>query len=126
MEYGSPADQTPLPKKGIVPRLLVSAGSMLLAYIVLTVFVEILRNAFQYSGFQVLFEPAYVERQRALGSYMPPLAIIPWALTYFSQMPVHVIIGLLMAWKAPLVVIWGVLTFIGNGSTKIPAHKRAI
>jgi len=77
MEYGSPADHTPLPKKGIVARLLISAGSMLLAYIVLTVLVEILRDAFQYSGFQMLFEPVYVERQRALGSYMPTLAIIP-------------------------------------------------
>lgn len=118
MEHAPPT--IPIPRKRVIARLLLSAGSMLLAYIVLTVFVEILRNAFQYSEFQVLFEPVYVERQRALGSYMPPLAIIPWALTYFSQMPVHVIIGLLMAWKDPLVVAWGVLTFIGNDSATRP------
>lgn len=120
MEYGSPTDHTPPPKKGIIARLLISAGSMLLAYIFLTVFVAILRSMFPYSEFQVLFEPVYVQREIALNSYIPLLAIIPWAFKYFSHMPVHVIIGLLMAWQAPLVVFWGVLTFIANDSDRGP------
>lgn len=93
---------------------------MLLAFIFLKVFVEILSTVVVYSEFQVLFEPVYVERQRALGTLIPPLAIIPWAFKYFSVMPLHVITGLLMAWQAPLVVIWGVLTFIGNNSDRDP------
>jgi hypothetical protein len=114
MEHGLPTNHTPPPKKGIIARLLISAGSMLLAFIFLTVFVEILRSVVVYSEFQVLFEPVYVERQRALGSLIPPLAIIPWAFKYFSVMPLHVITGLLMAWKMPLIIIWGVFAFIGN------------
>ena len=116
MEYPGATNQSRPRRKGLVTRLLLAAVSMFLAFVALEVVIWMLREVFQYSFAQVMFEPVYLERQKALASHLPALAIIPWALQYFSVMPLHVITGLLMAWKTPLVVIWGIMVFIGNGS----------
>lgn len=85
-------------------------------YIGLSAALWIMRETFTYD---VFFNPveytAWLAQKEAFESSIPALAIIPWAFEYFGRLPLHVITGLLDAWKSVIVAAWTLLGFLGSG-----------
>ena len=115
MDHQSQAGASSDRNVSLLARLAAAAGYALAAFIGLSILIWLMREMFQYSEFEVLFGTAYLERQQALGSAVAPLAIIPWAINYFGEIPLHVLTGVLMAWKNLLVMLSAVFGFWAAG-----------
>lgn len=98
-------------------RLVFAGLSMLGAYILLSVVNWALDESLVWNIFQI---EALARLHAIMDSSLPPLSVIPWALSNFSSMPMHVILGILWTWKPVLVVLAGVLSFFGSSAPTQP------
>jgi hypothetical protein len=94
-------------------RLFFAGLSMLGAYILLSLIIWGLDEELVWNIFQL---EALAKLHLIKASAAPPLSVIPWAVTNFSSMPLHVILGILWTWKNVFVVLVGIFSFLGSSA----------